>query len=423
MKRYDPFVRAERRILWMSLGTVFVCLFVFAAAVSLIYAKSLVEVDNRQLAEQYRILIGAQNELSLEMLIDGPKAFPDGQHKEPPKFGKNIMLVVYEEGQLLGVRQNPFFSETELPNLPLDTNGKYVNFEQGGNQFRGLAYTEGSRSYQLILNTDPEFRAITTLNATLTAGLLILIGLAALAAKFLARLVMVPVKAAYQDQVQFIQDSSHEMRTPLAVMKSALDLMIRSPEDSVSQHSQQVSQMMGELRNLEQLNSHLLMLSKELIDEQGELSQLLLKPYLDEYAQYYLDLAELQEKHFELNLPDDRLEVRWDAHKMRRALTILMENAFKYTSPGDLIRLSCRSEGSKVFLVVEDSGIGISEEELPKIYNRFYRSPQVRGLNIDGSGIGLSLLKAISESLHIKISVSSKPGEGTRFTLEVPAQM
>ena len=125
-------------------------------------------------------------------------------------------------------------------------------------------------------------------------------------------------------------------------------------------------------------------------------------------------------KTFKVNKPKEEIFVQWDYDKIKRAIVILVENAFKYTGENGEISLNVEEMNKYVKVTVKDNGIGIKEEEQNRIFDRFYRSEAVRGQNISGTGIGLSLLKSISKNLGIKLKVNSKYREGSEFILTIP---
>ncbi len=426
LKAFDPFDTAEKKIHLLSIGTVFICLIIFSLTLSAIYSKSLIELNNRELETQINVLSDMVNHLKQkgESFIANNQTEAQGRRDKfgPPPFEKNTILFLYRHSELVEMQMNPFFTMSSPPPLnPID--GKVTSFSIDNHHFRSISYRSDQEIYQLVMNVDMEINAIHTLNQTLLITFCLLILLATGASRYLTRKVMVPIKTAYSDQVQFIQDASHEMRTPLAVIKSAIELMIRNPEKRIDENSMQVAQMLSEIRHLEKLNHNLLSLSKEVLSTPMDISEVNLNDFFTQLMGYYEDLAEHEEKQFSCHLSDSLPTAFWDTHKVQRALTILLENAFKYTESGDTIAVHIKCDNTNLHVRIADSGIGISESELPLIFSRFFRSPDVRARNIEGSGIGLSLLKAIAKPMKIKIKVHSKLHEGTIFDLQIPLDL
>ena len=101
-------------------------------------------------------------------------------------------------------------------------------------------------------------------------------------------------------------------------------------------------------------------------------------------------------------------------------LIIFIDNAFKYTEKEDYIKISLNEKDEKISIKIEDNGLGIKKEEIPHLFDRFFRSENVRNKDIDGSGIGLSIAKVISDSLKYKLKVDSEYGKWTMFEIIIP---
>lgn len=134
----------------------------------------------------------------------------------------------------------------------------------------------------------------------------------------------------------------------------------------------------------------------------------------------YLDIAEMQNKtlKYKNNLKENIISS--DKNKLRQLLLIFIDNAFKYTNNQDIISLILDEKDNKIICTIMDTGIGINEEDLKHIFDRFFRSDNVRNKDIDGSGIGLSIAKMISINLNCKINPYSIENEGTKFEIIIP---
>lgn len=239
-------------------------------------------------------------------------------------------------------------------------------------------------------------------------------------AAYLASKVIKPVKKAYEKQIYFVQDASHEMRTPVAVIKGKVELLAHSPDDTIDDHFEHISNMMSEIRGLEKLNNDLLLLSKEDLELGLNITSFSLDDFIDEISEFYIDLAEIRHRDFQVIKPKNEIIVSWEKDKIKRAIIILLENAFKYTNEGGSVKLIVEDLTKSIKVTVKDDGIGIKEEDQKRIFDRFYRSKEVRGKNISGTGIGLSLLKSITKNFGIKLKVNSRYGEGSEFILVIP---
>ena len=332
----------------------------------------------------------------------------------------NLIVIIYKNNNFEIMSKNLYFSEDDLPVLPTNSEDEIVTLTSNGYSFRGTVINNGDYKIQVIANIDSEVNSLNRLRTSIIASLVILIIVAIILSTYLASRVIKPVREAYEKQVYFVQDASHEMRTPLAVIKGKLELLAHSWGDTIDDHFEHISKMMSEVRGLEKLNSDLLLLSKEDLDLAVNITNFKLNDFINDLSEFYLDLAEIKEKTFNVVKPEEEISVQWDYDKIKRSVVILIENAFKYTGENGEITLSIEDMNKYIKITVKDNGIGIKEEEQKRIFDRFYRSEAVRGQNISGTGIGLSLLKSISKNFGIKLKVNSEYGVGSEFILMIP---
>ena len=428
MKSRDVFSNTKRNIISITIGIVFLCLFIFATIVAIIYSSRVLENVDRQIKDQKHIIKGEFSEIEGDPRINvkgmefkfNERPGMIGMHMKVPP---NLIIIIYNNGVFQEMTSNLYFNQDNLPQLPKESYDKLISIESNDYNFRCASVKDGSCDIQILVNIDPEIRSINRLRTAIVASLIILLLITLLLSTYLASRVMKPVKEAYDKQVYFVQDASHEMRTPLAVIKGRLELLANSWEDTIEMHFEHISKMMSEIRGLEKLNSDLLLLSKEDLNLTVNITSFKLDDFIKDLSDFYFDLAELKEKTFKVDIKEDDvkdIEVQWDYDKIRRAVIILLENAFKYTNDDGEIILSVESINKEVKISVKDNGIGIKKEEKDRIFDRFYRSESVRGQNVPGTGIGLSLLKSISRNFNIKLNVESEYGKGSEFTLIIP---
>jgi len=222
--------------------------------------------------------------------------------------------------------------------------------------------------------------------------------------------------------VFFVQDASHEMRTPLAVIKGKVELLTKSLNNISNDELFHISKIMSELRRLEKMNSDLLLLAKEDIGESNNLKEFYLEDMVGDIRGFYTDMAEIKDKIFNI-YSNTNIQVLWDYDKVKRVLIILIENAFKYTGEKGIITVVFEENYKNINVHVKDNGIGIKKEDQERIFDRFFRTENVRGNNIEGSGIGLSLLKSLCKSLNIEVVVNSEFRKGSEFILLIPKIM
>jgi heavy metal sensor kinase len=218
---------------------------------------------------------------------------------------------------------------------------------------------------------------------------------------------------------RFTSDAAHELRTPLAIMQTEAEVSLRQNRDE-TQVRQSLATVLEQAQRLTSVVDQLLTLSRQ---ETQEGSQLFEEVYLEPLI---LDVVSTlrppaQDKGIQLQL--DRLPacaVSGDDILLSRLLLNLLDNAIKYTPAGGTVTVSGKLIGSTIQLQVKDTGIGIDPQHLPHIFDRFYRVDRSRYDCTGGVGLGLAICESIVRMHRGKILVTSEPGSGTTFTVELP---
>ncbi len=232
----------------------------------------------------------------------------------------------------------------------------------------------------------------------------------------LARRTLRDIELAHESQSRFTSDASHELRTPLAVMKSEIEVTLRDPNASRDELRETLESNLEEVDKLSRLSKVLLQLSK--IDHTDiTFEKIALKPILT-------DVIKRQ------NQPPDRIKLSV-AHGTPAALgnkdsveelcMILLENALKYSPPDSLVTIKLLRRHNKACIEMTNTGKGISQKDLPHIFDRFYRADSARTSGEQsGHGLGLALAKKIVELHHGELSASSAVNHATTFTVLIP---
>ena len=225
------------------------------------------------------------------------------------------------------------------------------------------------------------------------------------------------INEAYRSQTRFVSDASHELRTPISVIQGYANLLDRWGKNDPQALDESIAAIKDEAASMKELVEKLLFLAR------GDIDSMVLHPLR-------LDLAEVAgEVVRETGMVNNSHTITSDLQNafavadeglIKQALRILVDNAVKYTPPGGNIRiLSGRREGF-AFLTVQDNGIGIPPEALPKIFDRFYRADESRARSTGGTGLGLSIAKWIVERHSGHAEVLSYENIGTRISLLLP---
>lgn len=231
-----------------------------------------------------------------------------------------------------------------------------------------------------------------------------------------------PIKEMIEEQNQFITDASHELKTPLTSLKSAMEVHLRDKNLNLISARTLISENIKEVDKLQSLSEGLLQLAQyrkpENLPKFEKVSSVSIvkksiqkvKPQAREKAIIIKD--EVQDFEFE-----------GDEHGLTELLVILLDNALKYSQTGKSVVVTSKKTDGSFFVTVSDKGIGIEEKDLPHIFDRFYRADLARSKNENGGfGLGLSIARKIVDSHHGLISVESKPGEGSIFTVRFPVK-
>jgi len=219
---------------------------------------------------------------------------------------------------------------------------------------------------------------------------------------------------------RFVADASHELRTPITALQTFTDLLQGSAADDPQARAEFLAESQKQLARLEWITRNLLDLSRlEAGIESLDLAKNDAAELTRSVGATFDPLA--KEKGIELCvfLPAEPVEVRCDRSRIEMALSNLLQNALKFTPEGGQVELRCEAEDGLVRWSVQDNGMGITAEDLPHIFERFFRGANP---GVEGSGLGLAIVKSIALAHGGKVSAESEPGQGSRFTIELPRE-
>jgi signal transduction histidine kinase len=225
-----------------------------------------------------------------------------------------------------------------------------------------------------------------------------------------------------RQQMEFVAAVSHELRTPLAVIRSAADNLADGVVHDDPQVRKYGALVGGEGRRLTEMVEQILELAGIHSGQRGfPLAPVAVLPLLREVVEASSTLIAEAGLSVEYDVPETLPPVLGDQQALRRMLLNLVGNAIKYGAKGGWIGLKARAAGREVSISVADRGIGIEAAEQPRIFEPFYRAPGVIAAQIQGAGLGLSLVQRIVEAHGGRIAVRSAPGAGSAFTVYLPA--
>ncbi len=223
---------------------------------------------------------------------------------------------------------------------------------------------------------------------------------------------------SYENQKQFVSNASHELRTPIAVIQGYANMLHRWGAKDAAVLQESVDAIQNEAAEMQDLVNKLLFLSRH-----DKRTFKLDKKYFNMRV-----IIEEMIKETEMVVEDriiecsalENVEVYGDKQSLKQAVRIFVDNAVKYTVKGDTIRISCRNVSGDCVIAVEDTGIGMQQKDLDNIFDRFYRSDDVRDRKISGHGLGLSIAKLIIVAHAGRIRIRTQYTVGTTFTITLP---
>ena len=244
--------------------------------------------------------------------------------------------------------------------------------------------------------------------------------LSLIASLYLARVSVKPLLESMQKQQSFVENASHELRTPLAVLQNRLETLFRKPEATIMESSESIASSLEEVRNMRFLTTNLLNLARRDDGINPELGEVQPDFFNTTFTNYEMIASENNRVfHFENRI---HRTIITDKLLLKQLMTILFDNAVKYTEEEGVIHFVIAATERNLYLSVADDGIGISAADKKKIFDRFYRVDKARTRQKGGFGLGLSLAKQIVDALKGTISVKDNKPHGTIFEVKIAIQ-
>jgi two-component system OmpR family sensor kinase len=324
------------------------------------------------------------------------------------------------------VREGNLFPSTPLP-ADISPDGEWEQWSDfrsfvlpvsipvsaGNTDILGYVRTSGS-----LLPLAIELRQ---LRQQLILGVMLVSGLVTLGGIWLTQQSLQPVLASFEQLKQFTSDVSHELRNPLTAIRASIAVLQDHPERVHPADIQKLQAMASASEQMSQLVDDLLLLTRldhfkigsqvwrsipldELLEDLGNL-------YGDRAAQSNITLTVE-------NLPP--VTVQGDAVQLQRLFTNLLTNALQYTPAGGCVTITLHPRGSQAQVSIQDTGIGIAPDQLPHIFDRFWRADQARNYDRGGTGLGLAIAQGIAHHHFGSITVSSKVNGGSCFQVNLP---
>lgn len=279
---------------------------------------------------------------------------------------------------------------------------------------------DNSGTYIIFINNHSDYEMLRNLFIVLAFVGLGGLVLAFFGSLFMAERSLVPIKKSWQHQRDFVADASHELRTPLTVIETTTDLLMNKGNQTIDSQIKWLDNIQAENKVMTKLVNDMLFLARadseqNLLEKRDfQLHLALLEAYIPFEAPAIQNGIQL--KPFE----GDSVNIYGDESRIKQLVAILIDNAIKHTPPGGSIQMALHDRGHTVEIVVSDTGEGISDEHIHKIFERFYRVDKARSRSNGSAGLGLSIAKYIVSEHRGEIKVESMVGAGTSFHVILP---
>jgi heavy metal sensor kinase len=228
------------------------------------------------------------------------------------------------------------------------------------------------------------------------------------------------IETAFLRVTQFTADASHELRTPISLVRTEAELVLRRSRGE-AEYREALRHILLEAERTTSLIEQLLSLARaDSGRETLNLRPVALPEILQGVVAGWRQVASVRNLQFTASIEEKELPVLGDETALRRMVDILLDNAFKYTPSPGTVTLSLEQKGETAIITVRDSGVGIASDEQSKIFERFYRVDKARSRALGGAGLGLAIARWIVLQHHGSLTVESRLGEGSAFHAVLP---
>ena len=279
-----------------------------------------------------------------------------------------------------------------------------------------LSVGTGQVVIQIVADRTSEVRTLQVLVAALVIGGLLVIAASVVVGYVYAGGALVPIRESLRRQREFAADASHELRTPLAIVRAAVD-QLRRNRGNAEVVDRSLDDITAGADRLNRLVDDLLLLART----DADAVELAVRPtdLADAASEAVGRLASVAgSRGVRLRLDVEPADVAGDAERLRQLVAILVDNAIRHSADGGAVDVSVRRDGSTAVVDVEDRGPGIRPEDLPHVFDRFWRAADAPP---DGTGLGLAIARWIADRHRGRVTVENRPEGGARFRFSMPA--
>ncbi len=248
----------------------------------------------------------------------------------------------------------------------------------------------------------------------------VILVLSGAAGYFLAGKTLQPIEEALDEQKRFVADASHELRTPLTALKASTEVALRDKKLTKKEAKDALKSNLEDIDSLQVLADNLLTLAQyEKGNHDSEFEQVNLGQVIENAFRKIKPLAD--KKNIDLKIGTDNIIIEANRDSLEKMIRILLDNAVKYTPAKGKVSVSTAHDSRHAVIEIKDTGIGIDQKDMIRVFDRFYRVDQSRSKNkVPGFGLGLAMARQIIDLHKGTIDLSSAPHQGTTFTVKLP---
>ena len=281
---------------------------------------------NREMENELESIVGQLHKLDSRYgLLYGLEI--EGLKLKDPKN----MVYIYVDNDLINPNSNPYFGDEGPNDQQKDEKNGFYSYKKGDYNFRVCNYTYGDYHIKIMREINSELSSRKQLLFTMIRAVVIFCILTYFIALYLTRNALKPIETTWNNQAKFIQDASHELRTPITIVFSKLEGLLKHPNNTISDEVEGIADAMNEARRLKKMINDLLTLTKEDYVDLVEKEELDLEKLVEDLCDDFFDIALIQNKTMKISSQLKHKNIESDKNKLRQLLIIFIDNAFKYT--------------------------------------------------------------------------------------------
>lgn len=355
-----------------------------------------------------------------------PNQLPQHNEDDKLKQGHSVSFAVVVDNNgnkketLSNLDKTDSFYE-QAKTLALSQKSEKGTFKLEDNYWTYIIIDHNDIKKIIFLDTSPEHGILSNLIITFSVAAVIMLIVIFFVSRFFADKSIKPVKEAFDKQKQFVADASHELKTPLTVINTNVDVLLSNAEDETN--SKWLHYIKSEAERMAKLTNDLLYLTKVDYSETKLVSTVFNLSDTVENVILTMEAAIFEHNiTFDYNI-EPNLNAHGNSEQLQQVVLILLDNALKYTNKKGRIDVALKKSHNNIVFKITNTGEGIAKEHLDKIFDRFYRTDKSRARESGGYGLGLSIAKAIIEQHKGKIYATSIENESTTFSFELPVSV